>query len=287
MWDPRDQTPESFLARAAGLDVPERPARRLVSAVVGRGVFDPFTWGRTFQVPRRLSDHVGPLPRVALDAHQVSPRDGFEKLRFRLGDGLAIETVLIPLEKPGAVSLCLSSQVGCAMGCVFCQTARMADRRNLQTWEIIDQFIQARDLARTQGRRVTGVVFMGMGEPFLNTDRVLAAAEILRCSFGGSINAKAITVSTVGVVPEIRRFTEGHHRFRLAISLGAATDAKRAELVPVAARWPVAEVMAAAREYAIARHDRVTLAYVSGPEPEPEQARALEAIDRQLRALSE
>ncbi len=117
----------------------------------------------------------------------TSPVDGFQKLLFRTDDGLAVETVLIPLHKPGAVSVCLSSQVGCPMGCVFCATARMAVRRNLETWEIIDQFIQAREIVQPRGRRVTGAVFMGMGEPFLNYDRVLAAADLLRCPFGGAV----------------------------------------------------------------------------------------------------
>ena len=188
-----------------------------------------------------------------------------------------METVLIPLHKPGAVSLCLSSQVGCPMGCVFCATARMAQRRNLETWEIIDQFIQAREIVRSGGRRVTGAVFMGMGEPFLNYDRVMAAADLLRCPFGGAVGAQSITISTVGLVPEIDRFTSEKRRFRLAISLGAATDAKRAQLVPVAARTPVAEVMAAARRHALARRDRVMLAYVciGGVNVDESDARAL------------
>ena len=116
-----------------------------------------------------------------------------------------------------------------------------------------------------------------MGEPFLNYDRVLAAAELLRCPFGGSIAAKAITISTVGLVPEIDRYTDEGHKYRLAISLGAATDAKRARLVPLAARTPVAEVMAAARRHALARRDRVTLAYVciSGENVGEDDARAL------------
>ena len=153
----------------------------------------------------------------------------------------------------------------------------MPSRRNLATWEIIDQWVQARELARTQGRRVTGAVFMGMGEPFLNYDRVLAAAELLCCPYGGSVAAKAITISTVGLVPEIDRYTAEGHKYRLAISLGAATDAKRARLVPVAARTPVAEVMAAARRHALARRDRVMLAYVciSGENVGEDDARAL------------
>ena len=151
MWDPRDQTPDAFLVRARGIGLPEIAARKITSAIIGHGVHDPATWGRSFQVPRLLGDRVGPLPRLVRDGSVRSPIDGFEKLRFRTADGLAVETVLIPLHKPGAVSVCLSSQVGCAMGCVFCATARMPTRRNLATWEIIDQFVQARDLARGAG----------------------------------------------------------------------------------------------------------------------------------------
>jgi 23S rRNA (adenine2503-C2)-methyltransferase len=277
LLDPRDQKPTDFAACARELGIAEPAVRRLYSAIVSRGVHEPEVWGRSFQVPKALSAAVGSLPRLALDAVQTSPLDGFEKLRFRTSDDLAVETVLIPLHRPGAVSICLSSQVGCAMGCTFCATARMPTRRNLATWEIMDQWIQARDRARSQGRRVTGVVFMGMGEPFLNYDRVMAAAEILRCPYAGMISAKAITISTVGLVPEIDRFTDEGHKFRLSISLGAATDAKRARLVPVAARTPVAEVMAAARRNALARRDRVMLSYVciSGENVSEEDAQAL------------
>jgi 23S rRNA (adenine2503-C2)-methyltransferase len=140
----------------------------------------------------------------------------------------------------------------------------MAQRRNLQTWEIIDQFVQARQVARSQGRRVTGAVFMGMGEPLLPSVKphVIAAASLLSCPYGGQIAAKAITISTVGIVPQIDEFTTERHKFRLSISLGAATDLKRAQLVPLAARWSIAEVMAAARRHALARRQRVMLAYV-------------------------
>ena len=217
------------------------------------------------------------LPRLTLDRIQTSPADGFQKLRFLTADNLAIETVLIPLEKSGTATLCVSSQVGCAMGCVFCATARMSTRRNLATWEMIDQWSQARDLAVSQGKRISGVVFMGMGEPFLNYDRVITAAELLRSSCGGQISAKAITISTVGIVPEIDRYTREGHKFRLSISLGAATDEKRAMLVPIAARWKVAEVMAAARRHALDRRDRVMLSYVciSGINVGEEDAKAL------------
>jgi len=265
------------MERALALGVGPEIVRRLLSAIVARGVHDPSAWGSDCQIPRRLIDAIGSLPRLALEHSVVSATDGFQKLRFRTHDGLAVETVIIPLLKTGAVSICLSSQVGCVMSCQFCATARMPRRRSLETWEIIDQFIQARHLARGTGRRVTGAVFMGMGEPFLNYERVLAAAELLRCPFGASIAAKTITISTVGLVPEIDRYTDEGRKYRLAISLGAATDAKRARLVPLAARTPVAAVMAAARRHAHARRDRVTLAYVciSGENMGKDDARAL------------
>jgi 23S rRNA (adenine2503-C2)-methyltransferase len=259
------------------LGVPPETVRRLLSAILTRGIHDPAVWARALQIPRRLIEAMGTLRRLVLEASQTSPLDGFQKLRFRTADGLPAETVIIPLHKAGSVSVCLSSQVGCVMGCQFCATARMARRRNLETWEIIDQFVAARGIARSAGRRVSGVVFMGMGEPFLNYERVLRAAGLIRCPFGGSISAKAMTISTVGLVPEIDRYTAEGHKYRLAISLGAAIDAKRARLVPVAARTPVAEVMAAARRHALDRCDRVTLAYVciSGENVGEEDACAL------------
>jgi 23S rRNA (adenine2503-C2)-methyltransferase len=263
VFDPRDLAPDEFARGARALDVPEESIRKLIAAVVGRGIYEPATWAKDYQIPRRLREAIeSPMRRLLRERLVSSPIDGFQKLLFRTNDGLPVESVLIPLHKPGAVSVCLSSQVGCAMGCVFCATARMASRRNLETWEIVDQLIQAREVVLAQGRRVTGAVFMGMGEPFLNYDRVLAAASVLRCPYGGSIGARSITISTVGLVPEIDRFTAEGRPFRLAISLGAATDEKRAQLVPIASRTPIASVMAAARRHALARRERVMLVYV-------------------------
>jgi 23S rRNA (adenine2503-C2)-methyltransferase len=277
--DPRDQAPDRLLDWSRRLGVDDLAARRLLAAAIGRGVLDPIAWSRRFQVPRRLSDRLGPLPRLTREHAVASALDGFEKLLFRTADGLAVETVLIPLHKPGAVSICLSSQVGCAMACIFCATARMPDRRNLATWEIVDQMLQAREVAQAQGRRVTGIVFMGMGEPFLPgaKPRVLDAASLMSCPYGAAIAAKAITISTVGVVPSIHEYIDEGHKYRLSISLGAATDAKRSKLVPVAARWPIAEVMEAARRYALTRRTRANLAYVciAGENVGEEDAEAL------------
>jgi 23S rRNA (adenine2503-C2)-methyltransferase len=261
-FDPRDRHPDDLIALAAAVGTAPEAPRRLLSAILQHGEHDPVAWSRRFQVPRRLVGDWPPLPRLARERVETSPADGFQKLLFRTRDGLPLETVLIPLHKPGAVSVCLSSQVGCPMACAFCATARMESRRNLASWEIIDQWVQARDLARSQGRRVTGTVFMGMGEPFLNYDRVMLAGDLLRSPFGGALSAKAMTVSTVGLVPEIDRFTRERRTMRLSISLGAAIDEKRRLLVPVAARTPVAEVMAAARRHGEARRERVMISYV-------------------------
>ncbi len=280
MLDPRDGRPGDFEAAARTLGAHDHSIRRLFSAVIGKGIHDPIVWGREFQVPRRLTAMIrAPLPRLVLERSVVSPVDGFEKLVFHTQDELAVETVLIPLHKPGAVSVCLSCQVGCPVACSFCATGRMSQWRNLETWEILDQFIHAREVVRSQQRRVTGAVFMGMGEPLLASvkPQVLAAASLLSYPYGGQIASKAITISTVGIVPQIDEYTAEGHKFRLAISLGAATDAKRAWLVPVAARWSIAEVMAAARRHALARRCRVMLSYVciSGVNVSEDDARAL------------
>ena len=208
--------------------------------------------------------------------------DGFVKYLFRLPDGHHIEAVRIPLPAPeaaralkerrragGAASLealptakytvCLSSQVGCALACDFCATGRLGGIRSLKTWEILAQL---RIIAREAEHPVRGVVFMGMGEPLLNYDNVVRAAHIMSHPAGLAIAAKAITISTAGVLPAIRRFTaEGHH-FRLILSLGSAVADERRRLMPIEGRWPLPDVMAAMRDHAAARGGRVTLAYV-------------------------
>lgn len=276
--DPRDMSPAAFLEAAASWGMVPEWSRRLMARVVGDGIHDVKKLEKQVCLSRKVVDAIGELPRLRLVDVQRSPIDNFMKLAFATVDDLVIETVLIPLHKPGAVSLCLSSQVGCAMGCTFCATATMKTRRNLATWEIMDQVLQAREIVEKDGRRVTGAVFMGMGEPFLNYDRVLAAAETMCCPYGAQICGKNITVSTVGLVPEIDRYTRENRRFRLSISLGAATDEKRRQVVPVAAQTPVKDLIAAARRHIVAREQgRMMLAYVciSGFNVGEDDARAL------------
>lgn len=275
--DPRQFPPAVFMNHARSQGLSEECCHRWAGAVVGHGLYSASEIMSSSQIARKFSSAVGELPSLILARHDRSPTDGFEKLLFTSADGMSIETVLIPLEKEGRVSLCLSSQVGCVMGCVFCATGRMSSRRNLSSWEILDQFVQARKIAQAQGRKVTGAVFMGMGEPFLNFTNVITAANWMRHPIKDAISGKAITISTVGLVQEIEQFTDLNLPFRLSISLGAATDEKRALLVPVSARTPVKRLMEAARRHALTKRERINLAYVcvSGVNVFEEDAKAL------------
>ncbi len=280
--DPRDQSPAVFLERAGRLSLSPRNARRWLALAIGRGECSLAECSRLDVLPRSFIEKTRELPRLRLEKQLVSGISDFQKLVFRTADELPVECVLIPLHRSGAVSICLSSQIGCAMRCSFCSTGRMSAQRDLRTWEIMDQFIQAREIVRRGGGRVTGAVFMGMGEPFLNYDRVLAAAELLSFPVEAAIRAKAITISTVGLVPQIERFTSEGRHFRLSISLGAATDEKRKLLMPLAARTPVADIMHAARRYAESRRGRVMLSYVciGGMNVSEDDARALGELIR-------
>ena len=184
-----------------------------------------------------------------------------QKALHRLADGATIESVLMHYPaRPGQRArhtLCISSQAGCAVGCPFCATGELGFGRDLETAEILDQVRSA--LGRlAAGERLTNVVFMGMGEPLLNLDRVLEAVAALNDPERLGLGARHITVSTSGVVPGIRRLTALGPQFTLAISIHAARDALRDVLVPLNRRWPVAEVVDAARDHARATGRRVS-----------------------------
>jgi len=188
-----------------------------------------------------------------------------EKALHRLDDGQLIESVLMHYPARGASrerhTLCLSSQAGCAVGCPFCATGELGFGRDLETAEIVDQARHAARRLATDGKRLTNIVFMGMGEPLLNLDRVLAAVEALNDPQRFGLGARHITVSTSGVVPGIRRLTALGPQFTLAVSLHAARDALRDVLVPLNRRWPVAEVVDAARDHARVTGRRISYEY--------------------------
>jgi 23S rRNA (adenine2503-C2)-methyltransferase len=185
-----------------------------------------------------------------------------EKAVHELSDGLVVESVLMhyPAREGSRErhTLCISSQAGCAVGCPFCATGELGMERDLETAEIVDQVREAARLLAADGKRLTNVVFMGMGEPLLNLDRVLAAIEALNDPARFGLGARHITVSSSGVVPGIRRLTALGPQFTLAISLHAARNPLRDVLVPLNRRWPVEEVVAAARDHAQATGRRIT-----------------------------
>jgi 23S rRNA (adenine2503-C2)-methyltransferase len=213
-----------------------------------------------------------PLKRVS---EQESSDDQTVKLLFELNDGQLVETVLMKYEKRR--TLCISTQAGCAMGCVFCATGQMGFFRHLSIGEITAQVLYfARSLAE-EDEHVTNIVLMGMGEPLHNYDNTLAAIDILTDSAGFNLGARKITVSTVGLVPAIRRFADEERQIGLAVSLHAATDEERQALIPAANRWPIAELMSACDYYIEHTGRRLTFewALIEQENDTIEQARAL------------
>jgi 23S rRNA (adenine2503-C2)-methyltransferase len=197
---------------------------------------------------------------LGLDFVERSEVDGTRKLHFRLEDGGRIESVLIP--NRDHFTLCLSSQAGCPLACGFCATGLLGLRRNLLVREIVDQYVQAQRIAE---RRITDVVFMGMGEPFLNYDRVLKASSILNDRFGPQVASKKISISTAGIPEAIRRFANEGWLYRLLVSLTAADPAKRRILMPIEERHPLDELLDAIRYYFRRMEGKryVTLEYVA------------------------
>ncbi|HYF35931.1 MAG TPA: 23S rRNA (adenine(2503)-C(2))-methyltransferase RlmN [Prosthecobacter sp.] len=203
------------------------------------------------RLPSGLRDllHATFAPEAATLARRQVSEDGTTKLLLRLADGRTVESVLMPDYRPGRAAGCISSQVGCAMGCDFCATTQTGFERNLTSGEIVEQFIRLRREARTAGRTLRTVVFMGMGEPMLNLRNVLAAVRRIADPKLGAFGWRQITISTVGIVPGIEEVREADLGVHLALSLHAPDDATRADLLPMGRRFPVRDVLAAADRY--------------------------------------
>ncbi|MEP6692026.1 MAG: 23S rRNA (adenine(2503)-C(2))-methyltransferase RlmN [Gemmatimonadaceae bacterium] len=219
------------------------------------------------------------VPRLALAARQKS-RDGTEKFLFRLHDGEAIEAVAIP--DGDRVTLCISSQAGCALKCAFCATGRMGFARNLEPWEIAGQ-VREMALVDKAPMRITNIVFMGMGEPLMNWTAVDPALSILNHPMAFGIGARHITVSTVGILPGIVALGERAEQFRLAISIHAPSDALRQELMPINTKYPLSQVIDAAKSF----DRRVTFEYVmlGGVNDAEEHATQLARLAKECRAF--
>lgn len=279
----KNLTSAELHASLAPLGVSPRLARRLQAAVLRTDRFPDDLSETSSGLLARIREAVV-LPRLRRVARNISEIDGFVKYVFA-GDGDGtFEAVRIPLlHRPGDPKCvaCISAQVGCRLGCAFCATGRLGFARNLAPWEMVDQVVQ---MQADAPHPIRGVVFMGMGEPFLNADSVIAAARILSEPCGLAISAKAITISTAGIVPGLRRLTAEQLPYRLIVSLTSADPARRAELMPVERLHPTPELIAALREYHAATGRRVTLAWVllAGINTRPEDARQLADLTRGL-----
>ncbi|MFT4977162.1 MAG: 23S rRNA (adenine2503-C2)-methyltransferase, partial [Myxococcota bacterium] len=203
---------------------------------------------------RTLLDERASLGVLSISTEQIS-RDGTVKRLYRLHDGQLIESVLMPY-RDNRRTACISSQAGCAMGCVFCATGQMGFARHLTSAEIFEQAQRFSVELRARGERLSNVVLMGMGEPFHNYDPVLEAIRRLMGDLG--IGARHITVSTVGLVPQIRKFAAEGLQVKLAISLHATDDTDRSASMPINRRYPVAELLAACRDYVEQTGRRIT-----------------------------
>jgi len=244
-------TPDDLARHVTAVSLAE--ARKIVAAV-HRG--EPVA--ASSAVRRHAAQAViaaGNVPALEVLAETASAIDPFVKYLLAAPDGAQFETVRIPLEHPGRITVCVSSQIGCALACAFCATGRLGLTRNLAAWEIVEQvrIVRARlpeggaDAARP---RVHGVVFQGMGEPLANRDAVLQALRVFSdpCALG--IDARAITVCTAGLPSGIRRLAAEAPRVRLAISISSAIAAHRRQVMPIAGRHDLEDVLAAAADHA-------------------------------------
>ena len=231
-------------------------------------------------VPKPLRENLG----TAFDFTGIEPvryldsRDGqTRKTLFKLSSGQLIEAVLMRYDKRR--TLCISTQAGCAMGCVFCATGQMGFKKHLTSGEIVAQVMFYARMLRAEGQAVTNIVVMGMGEPFHNYENTMKAVDRLNDPQGYNFGARRITISTVGLVPMIRRFADEKRQVNLAISLHAADDALRLSMLPVDKKYPITELLDACRYYVEITGRRITFewALIEGVNDTPEQARKLAA----------
>ena len=280
--------PDIIAATVAELGQPPYRARQIYQALTRELVAD---FADITTLPASLRETLGHRLRpLALRevGSRAAPQGTARKTLFLTADGHPVEAVLMTVA--GRATVCVSTQVGCAVGCAFCASGRLGLRRDLSAEEIVDQvFHFARELRADGGRRVTNVVFMGMGEPFQNYDQTLRACRLLNDEAGYGLAARAISVSTAGVVPGIERFADEPLQANLAVSLHAATDELRDRLVPLNRKWPLDDLFAACARYVARTHRKLFFEYVvlRGINDTPAQIAALgQRLRRQLYHLN-
>ncbi len=263
-----------------------RPAHGITlwSALQHRAVTELSTCTHFLPPLRRwLDSHVGTKDGHTLDvlsvAAHVPSEDGLtQKFLLRLHDGQEIETVVMGYK--GRHTACISTQAGCAMGCVFCATGQMGFVRHLRPGEIVAQVQHARRILAERGERLRNLVLMGMGEPLHNYDSVMKAMDLISDTRGANIGPSKISISTVGVVPGILRLAEEERPYNLAVSLHGSTEAERAALIPANQRWPLADLIAACRTYNDKTGRRIFFAWtlIAGVNDTPEHARRVATL---------
>ncbi len=270
-------TYEELEAAVVGLGLERYRADQVVEWIYRRGASD-FTGMNNLPLAQRAAlQEAFDLTPCREAARAVSAQDGTQKFLLELRDGLAVETVLMPME--GHHTVCISSQVGCRFACKFCLTGRRGLLRNLGADEMVQQVLHARRYAGASG---LNIVLMGMGEPLDNFEPVVRAIRVLSSPRLATIGARRITVSTTGIPDRIRELAGLDLRVKLALSLNASEDGDRRRLMPVSGRHPLAETLAAAEEFARRTRHHVTLEYVllAGVNDRDEDAARLREIGR-------
>ena len=258
--DLKGMAPEELEAFISSLGKEKYRTKQLLSWIYGKGVVEIEGMTDLSKAFRKELAEIAQVSALQEAGRISSSDDGTTKFLFELGDGLRIESVLIVEDRRRTV--CLSSQVGCPLGCVFCATGQMGFVRNLSAAEIIDQLLAVRRAAGNEGLEITNVVMMGMGEPLLNYANVLKAIRLMRLEMGPSIGARKVTLSTAGFVPGIRKLAREDLRIGLAVSLNATTDRIRGRLMPINRRYNLSELMQGVQEYYRSTRRRPTFEYV-------------------------
>ena len=286
------QTPETLSAWLS-----ERGEKPYRAAQILKWVHQHFAseWGAMSNLPEPLQSSLGEafdFSTIEL-ARKQGDGDATQKFLWKLRDGQLVESVLIPAspalygEPSDRHTLCVSTQVGCAYGCTFCASGLDGFKRNLEPAEIIDQVLA---VERAQGwageRAINNLVIMGMGEPLANYENLMAALGILNADWGTNIGARKITISTSGLVPQIKMLAAQPRQYRLAISLHGATDEVRDRIMPINRKYPLAKLAAAAEEYQQAKSGKLTLEYIliAGVNDALDQVAPLAELAHRLRA---
>ncbi len=257
------------------LGLPAYRARQLWQGIYANLQNSPYAITNLPADLRQQLDEMYRFDAFTIDDQLDSSDNETQKFLLELHDSAAIETVLMRYDRRRTA--CISTQVGCAMGCVFCATGQMGFRRNLSRGEIAAQVLFVAQILALEADRLTNVVLMGMGEPLHNYEETMAAIDLLNDPDGFNFGARRFTVSTVGLIPLIDRFSNERRQVNLAVSLHAATDPLRDQLLPINRRYPLTALMAACRRYVEQTGRRITFewALIEGFNDLPEQAQAL------------